>query len=80
MTLAVNGIHRELDVEPHHRLAAVLRDHCGLDATGCADGTCGRCEAVVDGEVIRTCLMLAVQCDGARVLVADEVADEEAAA
>ncbi|BCJ46697.1 hypothetical protein GCM10010168_37810 [Actinoplanes ianthinogenes] len=74
VTLAVNGAHRELDVEPHRSLAAVLRDHGRLGAPGCADGTCGGCEAVVDGEVIRSCLMLAVQCDGARVLVADEEA------
>lgn len=67
MTLVVNGIRRELDVEPHRSLAAALRERGGPAGPGCADGTCGRCEAVVDGEAIRTCLILAVQCHGARV-------------
>ncbi|GAA4602836.1 hypothetical protein GCM10023107_61840 [Actinoplanes octamycinicus] len=74
MRLAVNGLHRELDVAPHQSLAAVLREHRGAGGPGCPDGTCGGCEATVDGEAIRTCLILAVQCDGARVLVADEEA------
>jgi carbon-monoxide dehydrogenase small subunit len=66
ISLIVNGDEYPLDVEPRRVLADVLRDDCRLTAThlGCEHGVCGACTVLVDGEPVRSCLMLAVQCDG----------------
>ena len=67
--LRVNGVPREADVEPRSTLAELLRTQLGLTAThiGCEHGVCGACTVVVDGQATRSCLMLAVQADGADV-------------
>ncbi|GAA3659281.1 (2Fe-2S)-binding protein [Nonomuraea antimicrobica] len=67
--LTVNGERHALDVEPRRVLADVLREDCRLTGThlGCEQGVCGSCTVLVDGEAVRACLMLAVQCDGRSV-------------
>lgn len=62
----VNGQAIQLDLEPRRHLADVLRQDLGLVAThlGCEHGVCGSCTIRVDGEVVRSCLMLGVQADG----------------
>ncbi|AGZ41166.1 2Fe-2S cluster binding protein [Actinoplanes friuliensis DSM 7358] len=69
VTLSVNDDRRELDLEPRQSLGDALTSVYG--ATGvdlrCTDGTCGACTVLVDGEVTQSCLLLAVQCDGAHV-------------
>lgn len=67
--LRVNGVSREVQVEPRTTLADLLRVHLGLTGThlGCEHGVCGACTVVVDGESTRSCLMLAVQADGTDV-------------
>ena len=67
--LTVNGVRHELAVEPRRLLVDVLRDDLGLTGThiGCEHGVCGTCTVLVDGESVRSCLMLAVQADGAAV-------------
>lgn len=69
MTLAVDGDHLELDLDVHRTLADALDETRGAISTyrDCVDGTCGACTVVVDDEATRSCLMLAVQCDGADV-------------
>ncbi|MER8162081.1 (2Fe-2S)-binding protein [Streptomyces sp. NPDC094472] len=69
ITLTVNGEEFPLDVEPRRILADVLREDCRLTGThlGCEHGVCGACTVLVDGEAVRSCLMLAVQCDGGSV-------------
>ncbi|MFF3442789.1 (2Fe-2S)-binding protein [Streptosporangium sp. NPDC002721] len=69
ITVTVNGEERELDVEPRRVLADVLREDCRLTGThlGCEHGVCGACTVLVDGVAVRSCLMLAVQCDGGSV-------------
>ena len=69
VTVTVNREHRDLDVEPRTTLTSALRDGCGLTSPhrGCADGTCGACTVLVNGEAVRSCLMLAVQCAGTDV-------------
>ncbi|MGJ6966476.1 (2Fe-2S)-binding protein [Streptosporangium sp. G11] len=69
ITLTVNGQVYDLDVEPRRVLGDVLREDCGLTGThlGCEQGVCGACTVVVDGAAVRSCLMLAVQCDGRSV-------------
>lgn len=67
--LTVNGAARQARVEPRKSLADFLRDDLGLTGThlGCEHGVCGACTVILDGEAVRSCLMLAVQARGAEV-------------
>mgnify|MGYP001027156268 CR=1 FL=1 len=67
--MIVDGERFELDVEPRHTLADVLREQCGRTGThvGCEHGVCGACTVLVDDEPVRSCLMFAVQAEGAVV-------------
>ena len=69
VTIELNGVKIADDVEPRQSLADFLRDRCGLTAThlGCEHGACGACTVVVDGKATRSCLSLAVMCDGRAV-------------
>lgn len=64
--LRVNGVARELHVEPRVSLLDALRDHLHFTGTkkGCNQGACGACTVLVDGERINSCLAFAVQFDG----------------
>jgi aerobic-type carbon monoxide dehydrogenase small subunit (CoxS/CutS family) len=74
--LRVNGQHRSAEVEVRKTLADFLRDDLGLTGThlGCEHGVCGSCTVLVDGDAVRSCLMLAVQADGAEVLTIEGLA------
>src|SRR5258708_10952486 len=65
----VNGQEVEVEVEPRLTLADCLRHHLRLTGThvGCEHGVCGACTVIVDGAAVRSCLMLAVQAQGAKV-------------
>ena len=67
--LSVNGQARVASVEPRLTLADFLRDGLHLTGThlGCEHGVCGACTVLVDGAAVRSCLMFAVQADGAEV-------------
>jgi aerobic carbon-monoxide dehydrogenase small subunit len=69
ISLTINDQEYPLDVEPRRILADVLREDCRLTGThlGCEHGVCGACTVLVDGEAVRSCLMLAVQCNGSSV-------------
>jgi aerobic carbon-monoxide dehydrogenase small subunit len=69
ITLTVNGRPYELDPPPRRTLADALREDCRLTGThlGCEHGVCGACTVLVDGEAVRSCLMLAVQADGCEI-------------
>ena len=64
--LGVNGAAAELEVEPRETLLDVLRDQLGLTGAhaGCEQGACGACTVLLDGELARSCLVFAVQCEG----------------
>jgi len=64
--LSVNGSTIAVDVEPRRTLLDCLREEVGLKGThaGCEHGVCGACTVLLDGEPVRSCLMLAVQSDG----------------
>ncbi len=66
---SVNGQPATFDVEPRLSLADCLRHVLGLTGThiGCAHGVCGACTVIVNGDAVRSCLMLAVQADGAEI-------------
>ena len=70
VTLDLNGATVSHDVDPRETLADFLRDRCGLTAThlGCEHGACGACTVALDGEATRSCLKLAVMCDGRSVV------------
>jgi carbon-monoxide dehydrogenase medium subunit len=65
----VNGAARRALVEPRKTLADFLRDDCHLTGThlGCEHGVCGACTVLVDGAAVRSCLVFAVQVEGAEV-------------
>ena len=69
ITLTVNDVRYERQVEPRRLLSDFLRDDLRLTGThvGCEHGVCGACTVLVDGDSIRSCLTFAVQCDGASV-------------
>jgi carbon-monoxide dehydrogenase small subunit len=69
VAFAVNGEMVQLDIEPRLSLLDVVRDDLGLTGThaGCEQGACGACSVLMDGEVVRACLVLAVAADGAEV-------------
>ena len=67
--VTVNGVVEEREVEPRLLLSDFLRHELGLTGThvGCEHGVCGCCTVKVDGEAVRSCLMFAVQADGAEI-------------
>jgi carbon-monoxide dehydrogenase small subunit len=67
--VTVNGTSHEAAVEPRLLLADFLRGTLGLTGThvGCEHGVCGACTVLLDGDSARSCLMLAVQADGASI-------------
>ena len=69
LTVTVNGERLSRTVEARRTLADFLRDDLGLTGThlGCEHGVCGACTVLVDGDAVRSCLMFAVQADGAEV-------------
>jgi len=73
--LTVNGRPRELHVEARKTLADALREDLGLTGThlGCEHGVCGACTVIVNGEAVRSCLMLAVQARNAEILTVEGV-------
>ena len=76
--LTVNGTVRTGQVEPRKLLVDFLREDLGLTGThvGCEHGICGACTILVNGEAARSCLMLAVQADGAKLLTVEGLARE----
>lgn len=69
VTLTVNGLEITRRVAARLNLVDFLRDELGLTGThvGCEHGVCGACTVRLNGEIVRGCLMLAVQCAGSRV-------------
>ena len=76
VTITVNGRPRTHDVEPRLLLVHYLRDTLALTGThlGCEHGVCGACTVLLDGEAVRSCLVFAVQADGAEVTTIEGIA------
>jgi carbon-monoxide dehydrogenase small subunit len=75
--LVANGARRRGTVDSRRSLADFLRDELGLTGThvACEHGVCGACTVIVDGEPVRSCLMLAVQARGSTVMTIEGLAD-----
>jgi carbon-monoxide dehydrogenase small subunit len=79
IAVTVNGSRHDLEVETRLTLVDFLRHHIGLTGThvGCEHGVCGACTVLIDGQSIRSCLMLAVQADGAVVTTVEGMAGDD---
>ena len=77
ISLTVNGEQVNERVEARKTLVDFLRDDLVLTGShiGCEHGVCGACTVRVDSVIVRDCLMLTVQCDGARVETIEDVSD-----
>jgi carbon-monoxide dehydrogenase small subunit len=68
--ITVNGEEYDLLIDPKKTLLELLRDNLDLTGTkeGCDEGECGACSVILDGEVVNSCLVLAVEADNAEVM------------
>lgn len=78
--MLVNGKVQEHEVEPRLLLSDFLRDKLGLTGThvGCEHGVCGACTVLVNGDSVRSCLMLAVRANGAEIHTVESMGSGEA--
>jgi carbon-monoxide dehydrogenase small subunit len=79
ITLTVNGVQVSRRVAARQHLVDFLRDELGLTGShaGCEHGVCGACTVRVNGEIVRGCLMLAVQANGCRVDTIEGLTDSK---
>lgn len=76
ITLRVNGVERRSAVEPRLLLVQYLRDNLGLTGAhiGCETSQCGACSVLMDGEIVKSCTVLAVQADGTEITTIEGLA------
>jgi carbon-monoxide dehydrogenase small subunit len=74
--VTVNGVEQSSDVEPRLLLVHYLRDTLNLTGThvGCDTGQCGACTVLMDGEAVKSCMVLAAQADGAKITTVEGLA------
>ena len=75
----VNGRDVEVVVEPRLTLADCLRHHLRLTGThvGCEHGVCGACTVLFDGNAVRSCLILAVQAEGSKIVTVEGLSKDD---
>ena len=78
VSVTVNGVARQADVEPRTLLVYFLRETLGLTGTnvGCDTTSCGSCTVLVEGESVKSCNLLAVQVDGREVTTIEGMASD----
>jgi carbon-monoxide dehydrogenase small subunit len=78
LSMTVNGVAREHEVEPRLLLVHYLRDVLNLTGThvGCDTSTCGACTIFLDGQAVKSCTMFAIQADGSEVTTIEGLARE----
>ncbi|HAA77300.1 TPA: ferredoxin [Candidatus Latescibacteria bacterium] len=79
VTTNINGEETEFLCEPRQTLLEVLRDDLNLTGSkeGCGNGNCGACSVIVDGRVVDSCLVLAVETEGSEVTTIEGIASPE---
>jgi len=80
VSMTVNGVHREAEVEPRTLLVDFIRDGLGLTGTkiGCDTSQCGACTIHLDGQAVKACTVLAAQADGRAVKTIEGLAENGA--
>jgi len=80
LELTVNGVRRAVPVLPMARLLDVIREDLGLPGTkeGCGEGECGACSVIMDGRLVNSCLVPAVQAQGSELLTIEGLAQSGA--
>jgi aerobic-type carbon monoxide dehydrogenase small subunit (CoxS/CutS family) len=80
ISVTVNGTTYERDVEPRKLLIHFIRDDLDLTGShiGCDTGNCGACSVIIDGQLVKSCMLLAVQANGATVETVEGLADDDA--
>ena len=78
LKLRINGRDHSVRVEPRKTLVDAIREDCGLTGThiGCEHGVCGACTVLVDGEAVRSCLILAVQAEGTKITTVEGLSND----
>ena len=79
ISVEVNGTTYEREVEARRLLIHLLRDDLDLTGShvGCDTGNCGACSVILDGTLVKSCMVLAVQADGASIETVESLAEEE---
>jgi aerobic carbon-monoxide dehydrogenase small subunit len=79
ISVEVNGTTYEREVEARRLLIHLLRDDLDLTGShvGCDTGNCGACSAIVDGSLVKSCMLLAVQADGCSIETVEGLAQDE---
>jgi carbon-monoxide dehydrogenase small subunit len=78
ITVTINGEAELVDVPSHMTLLQMLREKVALTGTknGCAAGECGACTVILNGEPVNSCMVLAVECDGAQITTVEGLAHD----
>jgi carbon-monoxide dehydrogenase small subunit len=79
ITLTVNGIQEQVEVPSSMTLLTMLRERLGLTGAknGCAAGECGACTVLMNGEPVNSCLVLAVEAEGAEIVTVEGLSSED---
>jgi carbon-monoxide dehydrogenase small subunit len=82
LTLTVNGVGRSIQTHPMARLLDVLREGLRLTGTkeGCGEGECGACTVLLNGRVVNSCLIPAIQAQGAELVTVEGLAQGDSLA
>ena len=80
ITVTINGVEYEREVEARKLLIHFVRDDLDLTGShiGCDTGNCGACSMILNGQLVKSCMLLAVQADGATIETVEGLADEGA--
>ena len=79
ITVEINGTSYEREVEARRLLVHLIRDDLDLTGThvGCDTGNCGACSVILDGTLVKSCMLLAVQAEGASIETVEGLAEED---
>jgi len=78
ISIKINGVDRNLEIKDNELLLDVIRDRAGVKSVkaGCWRGECGLCTVLLDGEPVKSCLVLAIEAEGREVTTAEGLAPE----
>ena len=79
ITVGINGTTYEREVESRRLLVHLIRDDLDLTGThiGCDTGNCGACSVILDGTLVKSCMLLAIQADGAKIETVEGLSQDD---